>query len=130
MFAEPLADGGNDFLKGFPRAGAAVPVRGAELRPERNSPGEAVERQVTIISVIAVVEPALLIAVDAVVGRVEVQHDDTALARDGLHAFLEQQAPFLGMRLDFPDATELFGAKFKPVERALPASGLPLSVVW
>jgi hypothetical protein len=53
----------------------SVDVRRAELRRQQVIPAEHVQRQVAVRVVIAVEEPAFLLSVQRVVGRVEVQGD-------------------------------------------------------
>ena len=66
---------------------------------------------------------------DTVIRRVEIQYDDLALARNGLHTLLENQClDFLRMRLDLARFGELLHAEFKTVERAL--AGQRFSLVF
>ena len=57
------------------RAGGPVDVGGAQLGAEQEPAAEDVERQVAIAVVVAMEEPTFLLAVDRVVGGVEVEHD-------------------------------------------------------
>ena len=124
VLAEARANGGNDLLQGIERAVTAITIRGAQLRPERDVAAKAIERQVTVVAVVAVVEAPFLAAVNAVVGRVEIEHDDLALACDGLHALAQQQRfDLAGVRPDLARAAaRLVGvlrAELQAVERAL-----------
>ena len=55
--------------------GAAVDVRRPELGRQQMPAAEHIERQIAVAVVIAVEEPAFLMAVQRVVGRVEVEND-------------------------------------------------------
>ena len=57
------------------RPGRGVDVRAPELRCQQMPAAEHVERQVTPAVVVAVEEPALLVAVQRIVGGVEVEND-------------------------------------------------------
>ena len=59
----------------FDRARAAVDVRRPELGRQQMPAAEHIERQVAVAVIIAVKEPALLMAMQRVVGRVEVEND-------------------------------------------------------
>ena len=61
-----------DFLD---RSGAGVDVRGPELGRQEMAAAEHIQRQVAVAIVIAVEEPAFLMAVQRVVGGVEVEDD-------------------------------------------------------
>jgi hypothetical protein len=67
-----LRDDPRDLLD---RSGASVDVRGPEPGRQQMPAAEHVERQVAIAIVVAVEEPAFLMAVQRVVGGVEVEHD-------------------------------------------------------
>ena len=67
-----LADNAGDFLD---RAGAAVDVRRPEPRRQEMPAAEHIQGQIAVAVVIAVKEPAFLMAVQRVVGRVEVEND-------------------------------------------------------
>jgi hypothetical protein len=57
------------------RAGRGVDVRAPQLRRQQVPAAEHVERQVTVAIVVAVEEPAFLMAVQRIVGGVEVEDD-------------------------------------------------------
>ena len=68
------------------RTSSSDPRRGVDIgRPQARAqqllPGENVERQVAIVSVVAVKKTPLLVAVQPVVGGVEIEHDALGLAR-------------------------------------------------
>ena len=67
-----LADDPPDLLD---RTGTGVDVRPPELGREQVPAAEDVERQVAVAAIVAVEEPAFLMAVQRVVGSVEVEHD-------------------------------------------------------
>ena len=69
--ADP-ADDARDLLD---RAGRGVDVGAPELGRQQVAAAEDVERQVAVAVVVAVEEPPLLVAVQRVVGGVEVEHD-------------------------------------------------------
>ncbi len=71
-----LRDDKGDLLLG---AGRGVDVRGPKFRQQQVPAAEDIKRQIAIAFVIAVKEPAFLVAVDGIVGRVEVK--DNALRR-------------------------------------------------
>ena len=70
--ARILRDDLRDF---FDRARAAVDVRGPQLGRQQMPAAEHIERQVAVAIVVAVKEPAFLMAVQRVVGRVEIEND-------------------------------------------------------
>ena len=74
-----LADDARDLLD---RPGAAVDVRRPELGRQQMPAAEHVERQIAVAVVVAVEEPAFLMAVQRVVGGVEVEND--LLGRPGV----------------------------------------------
>src|SRR5436190_178915 len=76
---------GHDGLQCCESALAGITVRSAQLGPQRNIPAKTVERQITVMPVVAVEKAPLLRAVQRVVGGIKVQHDDLALLRDGLN---------------------------------------------
>ena len=57
------------------RPRGAVAIRPPQLRGQQEVPREDVERQVAVRPVVAVEEAPLLLPVQRVVGRVEVEHD-------------------------------------------------------
>ena len=78
------------------RTSSSDPRRGVDVgRPQARAqqlvPGENVERQVAIVSVVAVKKAPLLAAVQRVVGGVEIEHDALGLARLRLNVERGQQ---------------------------------------
>jgi hypothetical protein len=67
-----LADDARDLLD---RSGARVDVRRPELGRQQTPAAKHIERQVVVAVVVAVKEPAFLMAVQRVVGGVEVEDD-------------------------------------------------------
>ena len=65
----------DDPLDLLDRAGAGVDVRPPQLRRQQMVAAEDVERQVAVAAIVAVEEPPLLVAVQRVVGGIEVEHD-------------------------------------------------------
>src|SRR6185503_8436855 len=65
----------DDALDLLHRPGAGVDVGAAQLGGQEMPAAEDVERQVAVAIVVAVKEAALLMAMDRVVGRVQVQDD-------------------------------------------------------
>ncbi len=57
------------------RSGGAGDVRGAQLGRQQMPPAEYVKRQVAVAIVIALEEPAFLVAVQRIVGGVEIEDD-------------------------------------------------------
>ena len=57
------------------RAGAGVDVRPPQLGHQEMVAAEDVERQIAIAAIVAVKEPPLLLAMQRIVGRVQVEHD-------------------------------------------------------
>ena len=67
-----LADDARDLLD---RAGRGVDVRAPQLGRQQMAAAEDVERQVAVAVVIAVEEPAFLVAVQRIVGGIEIEDD-------------------------------------------------------
>ena len=67
-----LRDDKGDLLLGASRG---VDVRGPQFRQKQLPAAENIKRQIAVAFVIAVEEPAFLIAMDGVVGRVEIEDD-------------------------------------------------------
>ena len=57
------------------RAGRSVDVRAPQLGGQQMAAAEHVERQVAVAVVIAVEEPPLLLAVQRIIGRIEIEND-------------------------------------------------------
>ena len=114
-----LRDDQGDLFLG---AGRGVDVRGPEFRQQQLPAAENIKRQIAVAFVIAVKEPALLIAVDGIVGRVEVK--DNALRRGcvGLEKEADEQ-PFHRALVHAQLAIAVFIGLWrvlKPVQRGLP----------
>ena len=62
-----------------------------QARAQQLLPGEDVERQAAIVSVVAVEKAPFLVAVQPVVGGVEIEHDALGLARLRLNVEIGQQ---------------------------------------
>jgi hypothetical protein len=89
VFAKAFTNRRDDLLQGCQRAVAAIAVRRAQLRPQRDVATEAIERQVAVAAVVTMEEAALLLAVQGIIGGVKIQHDDLAKARNGRHALTQ-----------------------------------------
>ena len=69
------ADLADDPLDLLDRAGGAVDIGAPQLGRQQMPAAEDVERQVAVAVVIAVEEPAFLMAMQRIVGRIEIEHD-------------------------------------------------------
>ena len=85
------ADPGDDPRHLLDGAGGAVDVGGTQLGAQQEPAAENVKRQVAIAVVVAMEEPALLRAVDRVIGRIEVQHDLLGRARMRIEEDVDEQ---------------------------------------
>ena len=102
------------------RAGGGVDVGAPELRRQQVAAAEDVKRQVAVTVVVAVKEPTLLVAVQRIVGGVEIEHDLLRRPIVGVEEHLHEQR--LDRRTVVGDpavAVGCRGAVFQPVERAL-----------
>ena len=70
---------------------AATSILDGRRRAQQLLPGKNVEQQVAIVSVVAVKKTSFLVAVQAVVGGVEIEHDALGLAGLGLDVERGQQ---------------------------------------
>ena len=75
------------------RAGRRVQVGTPQLGDEQMAAAEHVERQVAVAIVIAVEEPPLLLAVQRIIRRIEVENDLPGRPRMRLQEQVEQQRP-------------------------------------
>lgn len=104
----------------FDRAGRAIDVGAPQLGRQQMAAAEHVERQVAVTAVVAVEEPAFLIAVNEIVGSVEIEHDLLGRLRMRLKKDIDQQG--LDRRrivADLVVARRLGPAQFQPVQRRL-----------
>lgn len=76
----------------FTRTSRPIDVRASQLDREQGPPAKDVERQVAIDALIAVEEPPLQIAVDRIVGRVEIEDDLLWRLRMRLQKQLDESA--------------------------------------
>ena len=112
-----LADDARHLIDG---AGGGVDVGAPELRRQKVTAAEDVERQVAVAVVVAVEEPPLLVAVDRVVCGVEVEHDLLRRALVGVEEQLHEQR--LDRRAVVGDPAIAVGGRnavLEPVQRAL-----------
>ena len=102
------------------RPGASVDVRRPELGRQQMPAAEHVERQVAVAVVVAVEEPAFLMAVQRIVGGVEVEHDLLGRLRVRLEEEVDEQR--LDRRRVVADLLVAGGdlaRQFEPVQRRL-----------
>ena len=119
--AADLANDAGHLLDG---TGGGIDVGAPQLRRQQVAAAEHVKRQVAVAVVVAVEEPPLLVAVQRVVGGVEVEHDLLRRALVGVEEQLDEQR--LDRRAVVGDpavAVDLGGAVLEPVERALARKG-------
>ena len=112
-----LADDPGDFLH---RPGAAVDVGGPQLGRQQMTAAEDVERQIAVAVVIAVEEPAFLMAVQRIVGGVEIEDDLLRRRRVGFQKKVDEQR--LDRRRLVADLVIAGGdrlGEFQPIERRL-----------
>ena len=74
------------------RAGRGVDVRAPQLGGQQMAAAEDVERQVAVAVVIAVEEPALLLAVHRIVGGIEIEDDPLRRGSVRLQEDVHEQA--------------------------------------
>jgi len=107
------------------RAGSAVDVGRAQLGGQQMAATENVERQVTIPVVIAVEEAAFLVAMQRVVGGVEVEDDLLGRGCVRVEKQLHQQAlDGSAIVSDAVIAAGLFAGVLQPVQSGLAGEGL------
>ena len=122
-------------LQDRPRMPGRIDVTRAQVRDQELLPAEDVERQETVMSIVPVEEPALLIAMDPVISRVEVQHQflRPALAEGGDK--LLDQHPVDGRRRGAvclplqPAKSGAAGQRLAPLHRRLPRQIMAQRVV-
>ena len=102
------------------RSGASIDVGFAQLRRQEMAAAEHVKRQVAVAVVIAVEEAAFLMAVQRVVGGVEIEDDLLRRAAMGLEEQIDQQ-PLDHRRIvaDLVIAGRHRPAQLEPVQRRL-----------
>ena len=112
-----LSDDAGDLRR---RAGRSIDVRRPQLRSQEMSTAKYIERQVTIAVVIAVEEAALLIAVQGIVGGIEIKDDLLGRAPMRLQEQIDQKlldrCSLIG---DLVIARRLLSAQLEPVQRRL-----------
>ena len=115
-----LADQAGDARHLFNRAGGGVDVGLPQLGAEQVLPAEDVERQVAVAIIVAVEEAAFLVAVDRIVGGVQVQDDRLGrLAPTIQEKLYEKVLDGLGVVTDLAVAVLAGRRMLKPVQRAL-----------
>ena len=111
------ADLGNDARHRLDRAVRRIQARAPQLGVQQVAPAEHVKRQIAVAVVIAVKEPALLLAVHRIIGGVEIESD---LARRAFMRLQEQidHQPLDGDRIvtDLVIARRLQPAQLQPVQ--------------
>jgi hypothetical protein len=101
-------------------ARAAVDVRGPQLGRQQMPAAEQIERQVAVAIVVAVKEPAFLMAVQRVVGRVEIENDRLGRACVRLQEEVdEQDRDRRRVMADLVIARGDLARELKPVQRRL-----------
>ena len=76
----------HDLFEGFHHALAGIPITGAQLRPQTDFATKAEQRQVAVLVVVRAEEAALLLAVQRVMGRIEIEHHHLRVRRQAPHA--------------------------------------------
>jgi hypothetical protein len=114
---------GVNFLQSFDGTFAGIAVTGAQLRPERNVPYKTIKRKVAVALVVAVIELAFLVSMNAIIGSVEVQYDHSLFARQGFHREIQEEV-FDFSRVGFDRFVSLrstvFDGEFEAVESGFP----------
>jgi len=126
--AADLIDQARDLVDG---AGRSIDVGAPQPSAQQVRAAEDIERQVAVAAVVAVEEAALLLPMERIVGRVQVQDDllrgllmsrQKNLDQKAVHGFgIDRDLPYLSW------ATAPHSSRFKVL---LPASGLPRSCSW
>ena len=112
-----LSDDPGDLVLG---AGAGIDVGASELGRQQVPAAEDVQRQIAVALVIAMEEPAFLMAVHQIVGGIQVEHDLPRRPGVRLDEQIHQQ-PLDGRRImaDLVVAGRFRPAQFQPVQRRL-----------
>ena len=102
-------------------------LAGSQQCAEQMAGAEDIERQVAVAPVAAVKEAVLLLAVEGIVGGVEIEDDLIGRLRVGLGERFDQQGlQGLGVMVDLVVAVgAIAGGKFESVEGALARQGKP-----
>ncbi len=112
------ADPGDDACHLLDRAGRGVDVGAAQPGSQQVATAEDIERQVAVAVVIAVEEAAFLVAVQRIVGGIQVEHDLLGRLPMRLHEQVDEQAlDGAGIMADLVVARRCARAQFQPVER-------------
>ncbi len=115
--AADLCHDPRDFLD---RPGGAVDVRAAQLGRQQVPPAEDVERQVAVAVIITMEELALLVAMQRIVGGIEVEDDLFRSLRVSFQEEIDEQAFDRRRVVTNLVITRRFGAaQFQPVQRGL-----------
>jgi hypothetical protein len=102
------------------RAGCRVDRRAPQLGGQQMAAAEHVERQVAVAVVITVEEPPLLLAVQRIIGRIEVENDPPRRTLMGLYKQVDQKIlDRHRIMADFVVARRRKLAQFQPVQRRL-----------
>src|ERR1700728_2172228 len=110
-----LRDDPRDLLD---RAGAAIDVRPPQLGRQQMPAAEHIQRQVAVTVVVAVEEPALLVAVQRVVGGVEVENDLSGRLCVRLEEEVDEQGlDRRGFMRDLAVLRRRVAREFQPVQR-------------
>jgi len=106
-------------------AGRAVDVAAAQLGAEQKRATEDVEREVAVVPVVAVEEPAFLLAVERIVRRVEVEHDPERRLLMSVQEVLDEQ-PLDGFAIvdDLVIARDLGSRALQAIERTAPGQSV------
>lgn len=89
--APRLADLGHDPLDLFDRSLAGVDIGASQLCRQKVPAAEDVERQIAVAAIIAVEEPSFLVAMQRIIGGVEIEHDLARRLVVGFHEQLDEQ---------------------------------------
>jgi len=122
-----LTDLGDDAGDLLFRAVGGVVGRGSELGCKQMATAEDVQRQIAVAVVIALEVPALLLAVDGIVGRIEVDDDADRWLTMRVQEQIDEQ-PLDGLSVVVELVMTVLAdlaCVFQPVERGLPASAPP-----
>ena len=114
------ADAGDDTRHLLDRAGGRIQVGAPQLGEEQMAAAEHVERQIAVAVVIAVEEPPLLLAVQRIIRRIEVENDPFGRSRMRLQEQVDQEILYRHRIVaDLVVARRRKLAQLQPVERRL-----------
>ena len=124
--AAQVGDDALDLLEG---SGGGIDVGGSQQGAEQMAGAEDIERQVAVAPVIAMKEAVLLLAVEGIVGGIEIEDDGIGGLRMSLQEQFNQQGlQGLGVVVDLVVAVgALGGGMFESVEGALAGQGSRVS---